>query len=221
MKPTITLQELATKLNGKFWSKDGKERVYLDRGYNTKKMSTKTYVEVRNDEFSVRCFIDCPSQNNNWIDSQKQEVIDSVNDQIEQIIRVSTLELVEFKEEKEEFIVLVSENKQESKWYTEDEFYNEFSDYPEYIFESLPKKEYKAVSFEPKKTIDVSKITIFSNNKDIKKVDTYGVDTKVSHARFGLGIVVSECETKVEVLFENEEFGKKPLLKAFANLQLV
>jgi hypothetical protein len=96
METTITLQELATKLNGRFWSKDGKERVYLEEGYNTKKMKTTTYVEVRNNEFVVRCFIDCPSQNDNWIKSQENEVIQNVENKIEKLTTVTDSEEVLF-----------------------------------------------------------------------------------------------------------------------------
>lgn len=84
---TISLQELATKLNGKFWSKEGKERVYLDRGYNTKKMSTSTYVEQsENGLFVVKCFVKCDSQDYNWCESQANQVIESVENQIKEAL---------------------------------------------------------------------------------------------------------------------------------------
>ena len=80
---TLTLQELAVKLNGKYWEKGDLKRFYLNRGYSTKKMSTNTFVwQNENGDFVVSCRIDCPSQPHQWIDSQEQEIKDSVNDDI-------------------------------------------------------------------------------------------------------------------------------------------
>lgn len=81
---TISFEQLAEKLNGKLWTKGDLKRIYLDRGYNTKKMSTKTYVYQREDgSFGVSCYIDCPSQTYAWIKSQQEEVIESVEKSIE------------------------------------------------------------------------------------------------------------------------------------------
>lgn len=81
---TLSLEQLAEKLNGKLWIKEDKKRIYLDRGYNTKKMSTKTYVYQREDgSFGVSCYIDCPSQAYQWIQSQQEEVIKGVEESIE------------------------------------------------------------------------------------------------------------------------------------------
>lgn len=80
----ISLEQLAEKLGGKLWIKGELKRIYLDRGYNTKKMSTKTYIYQREDgSFGVSCYIDCPSQDYNWIKSQQQQVIDGVMEDIE------------------------------------------------------------------------------------------------------------------------------------------
>lgn len=88
--PKITIEELAVKLNGKMWTKGDLKRIYLDRGYNTKKMSTKTYVFEKDGEFIVSCYIDCPSQAWQWIESQQNEVKESVYSQIEEIVERST-----------------------------------------------------------------------------------------------------------------------------------
>ena len=81
--PKITIEELAVKLNGKMWVKDDLKRIYLDRGHNTKKMSTKTYVEATSEgNFNVKCFVECPSQDYNWCKSQAEQVIESVNQEI-------------------------------------------------------------------------------------------------------------------------------------------
>lgn len=82
-----TLEQLNDKLNGKLWEKLGKKRIYLDEGYNTKKMKTTTYVEqTETGSFIVKCFIDCPSQDWNWIKSQQEQVIESVESRISNII---------------------------------------------------------------------------------------------------------------------------------------
>ena len=79
MKTQITLESLAQALNGKLWIKGDMKRIYLDRGYNTKKMSTKTYVYQREDgTFGISCYIDCPSQSFAWIKSQQEEIIDLI-----------------------------------------------------------------------------------------------------------------------------------------------
>lgn len=84
MTTQISLEQLAEKLGGKLWIKGDLTRIYLDRGYNTKKMSTKTYAYQNEDgEFKVSCYIDCPSQAYQWIQSQQQEVIDGVMEDIE------------------------------------------------------------------------------------------------------------------------------------------
>ncbi len=82
MKPTI--EQLATALGKKVWSKNGSNRIYIDAGYNTKKMKTTAYIYEVDGEFKVSCFIDCPSQPMAWINSQKQDVIDSIESQIEE-----------------------------------------------------------------------------------------------------------------------------------------
>ena len=84
--PKITIEELAVKLNGKMWVKGDLKRIYLDRGHNTKKMSTKTYVFEKDGQFIVSCYIDCPSQAYQWIESQQNEVKESVYSQIEEIV---------------------------------------------------------------------------------------------------------------------------------------
>lgn len=213
MKATITLQELATKLNGKFWSKDGKERIYLDRGYNTKKMSTKTYVEVRNDEFVVRSFIDCPSQNDNWIESQENEVIEKVETEISEIIELTKIELVEARLSQDETEVEVRisyDGVEENEFLTETKFDERFNKYPQSVFDNLPKV--KKIEIAPNMFISKSE-------PGIEKIKTeLGNGKKVSHARFGLGEIIEEINDgeKFKILFESE--GEKTLLARFANL---
>ena len=83
----VTVEQLAERLGGKVWTKNGMTRIYLERGYNTKKMTTKTYVFLREDgSWGVNCYIDCPSQHLSWIESQKNEVVSSVEASIERAI---------------------------------------------------------------------------------------------------------------------------------------
>lgn len=84
---TISIEVLAEKLGGNLWTKGEIKRIYLDRGHNTKKMETKTYVYQREDgTYAVKCNIDCPSQNGGWIISQQEQVITSVGNDIAEII---------------------------------------------------------------------------------------------------------------------------------------
>jgi len=81
---SLSIELLAEKLGGKLWIKEDKKRIYLDCGYNTKKMSTKTYVYHREDgTYGVSCYIDCPSQPFAWIKSQQEEIIKNVEEDIE------------------------------------------------------------------------------------------------------------------------------------------
>lgn len=84
---TISIETLAEKINGKLWVKGDVKRIYLDCGYNTKKMSTKTYVFQRQDgTFGVSCVIDCPSQDPAWINSQEEAIVNPLMEQIAEII---------------------------------------------------------------------------------------------------------------------------------------
>jgi len=81
----ISLEKLAEKLNGKYWEKGDKRRIYLRKGYNTKKMKTTTYVEESSNSFVVKCYIDCPSQPYQWRKSQQDIIIDSVEESIQHL----------------------------------------------------------------------------------------------------------------------------------------
>ena len=97
----LTLKVLAERLEGKYWEKGGKKRVYLDRGYNTKKMKTTTYVcQLDNGDFKVCCYIDCPSQDLNWIKSQQQQIIDSVQEDVDFITAEKIFVVFDEKENK-------------------------------------------------------------------------------------------------------------------------
>lgn len=237
---TISLEQLAEKLNGKLWVKGDLKRIYLDEGYNTKKMSTKTYVyEDKNGNFGVSCNIDCPSQHQNWIEAQENEIIESVEKEIEQIIAQLNLELVDYKinEEKGTADVLVKENSEaEPKWYEEEKFYNTFGDYAEKVFGGKLQEELNVVyaknkekaiaeaqSKESNNTVE-TKNTVESDNtveSNEPKPAIYelGNGKKVRHPRFGLGEIIEETEEKVKVLFQTD--GEKSLLKKFAPLTYI
>lgn len=93
MKKTLTLAQLAGYLGGKLWEKGTMCRIYLNKGYNTKKMSTKTYVYKTDDgDFRVVCNIDCPSQHDNWIAKEEQAMVESVSARIIDIIEEHGIE---------------------------------------------------------------------------------------------------------------------------------
>lgn len=89
---TANIYELAEKLNAKVWEKGDMKRIYLnDEGYNTKKMSTKTFIwQDETGEFKVSVRIECPSQPWNWIKSQEQEVREWVLKRIDRAINGET-----------------------------------------------------------------------------------------------------------------------------------
>jgi hypothetical protein len=79
----LTLQQIAEELDGNFWEAGNKKRVYLSKGYNTKKMTTKTYIYEKEDgTFGISVYIDCPSQDYNWIKSQKEKIEKEVEQEL-------------------------------------------------------------------------------------------------------------------------------------------
>lgn len=85
----ITIELLAEKLGKTVWEKGNLKRIYLnDAGWNTKKISTKTYIwQNENGDFSVSCRIECPSQPLSWIKSQEEEVINNVLASIDEVLQ--------------------------------------------------------------------------------------------------------------------------------------
>jgi len=79
----LTLQQIAEKLDANYWEAGNKKRVYLSKGYNTKKMTTKTYIYEKEDgTFGISVYIDCPSQDYNWIKSQKEKIEKEVEQEL-------------------------------------------------------------------------------------------------------------------------------------------
>ena len=123
-KKITDLQSLAPILKGKYWIKGDKQRVYLDRGHNTKKMSTTTYVyESGNSEFKVCCYVECPSQTETWINSQQNKIIESVEEDLD----ILNLRMIDYKvsiENSITLLALIQYKKEDPIWYTE-EFFTE------------------------------------------------------------------------------------------------
>jgi len=82
----ITLEDLQKTLGGRIWEKTDKKRLYLDEGYNTKKMKTTVYVyEGSKAMFHVSVYISCSSQPWSWIESQKDELESSIKKRIRDV----------------------------------------------------------------------------------------------------------------------------------------
>lgn len=98
----VTLEQLAERFNLTVWVKGDLKRIYLnDEGYNTKKMSTKTFIFEKDGEFIVSCRIECPSQPYKWIQSQEEEVKEDIYSKIEDYIERIIDPSIDAKEEAE------------------------------------------------------------------------------------------------------------------------
>lgn len=83
----LSIYELAEKMEGKIWEKYGKTRVYVDYGYNTRKMKTTAYIfQNESGEFIPVVYVDCPSQHYNWINNEKIRVQEALQEKINEII---------------------------------------------------------------------------------------------------------------------------------------
>jgi len=83
----VTIEQLAEKLGKNVWSKGDLKRIYLnDAGYNTKKMSTKAFIYEKDGDFRVSVNIDCSSQAYQWIESQEEQVRQSILSNIEYVV---------------------------------------------------------------------------------------------------------------------------------------
>jgi hypothetical protein len=228
---TITIEQLAEKINGKLWTKGEMKRIYVDAGYNTKKMTTKTYIYQREDgTFGVSCYIDCPSQAWQWIKSQQEEVIEGVERQIANAIS-DTAYLMTNKEG----VVVNSSNEPVALnyaeyFYNEDQAIKELDNCPAYHgYTTMPKDEFEAevtrldeIEMEANRQKQAANPAptpaTTSTGLKIENTDTpfYGVGAKVKHGKFGEGEVLAESNGIVEIKFASET---KQLLKAYAKLE--
>ena len=83
------------KLGGKIWSKNGITRLYVNAGYNTKKMKTTLYIAEVAGGIKISCVVECPTQNSTWIAAEEKAVINSVISDIEFYIAEETQPKVE------------------------------------------------------------------------------------------------------------------------------
>lgn len=217
MNTQVTIEQLAEKLNKTVWVKGDLKRIYLnDAGYNTKKMSTKTFIfQTEDGEFKVSCRIECPSQSYQWIDSQEEEVKKGIYEDIEQALNLMDISLIEYKilEEKAEVMVYIRKGENEPVWYTEEKFYDEFGKYPENVFPEIPR-------ITPAPAAQIVN-TIPAEKPAPKNTETpqFGVGTRVTNPRFGHGTVTAEADDTIEIKFDTD--GSKRLLKKFAKLDLI
>jgi len=245
----VTIERLSELLNGNLWVKGDLKRIYLDRGYNTKKMSTNTFVFEKDGKFIVSCKIECPNQNYNWINSQEEETREDVYSQIEEVIDIETSDKVFLIEKNGKFIDQIGRENTIGQ-IKGDEFYSETKAKQE--LEDLCDKDAKIVSYERdeyfklqnewiknnpnelsvyeqerKKRNDIkaekeaNTISITKKNEktEDKEIQMYGIDNKCKHLNFGIGVVTEEDENKITIKFP--EVGEKQLLKQFAKLEKV
>jgi hypothetical protein len=230
----VTIEQLAEYLGKTVWTKGDLKRIYMnDSGWNTKKMSTKTFIfQAENGDFKVSCKVECPSQPWQWCKSQEDEVKESMYKKIDNALEIMNLTLVDYKvlEETPEVMVYVRQGSQEPSWFTEDIFYEKFGKYPEDIFPELPtitvasaKEEEPLPIFQTMESnydmpVEVSAIKMKGKRKHKSAyiVETYGIGTKVRHIRFGDGEVIFENDEKIEIKFSE---GVKNLAKKFAKLE--
>ena len=75
LKAVISLDKIVEGLDGKFWSKNGIERVYCNHfGYNTKKMKTTAYAFIQNGKVEVSVFVECFNQPVSWCIKEADKV---------------------------------------------------------------------------------------------------------------------------------------------------
>ena len=231
-----TIEQLAERLGGNLWIKEDKKRIYLDRGYNTKKMSTKTYVYQREDgTFGVSCFIECPSQSYQWIKSQQEEVIENVMADIEEALaetyyiivdnsgnyidsngNVSALNSIYsgdifFLEKLAESFI----SKELGKGYSVKSF--DRIDFEKQVAELDEQDNIlrAAIAAEEKKNV----VPVIEKPKPVIEtnfVKDYVIGFSYSHPTFGIGVLLSEDLNTIVLKFE---VGEKQLLKKFAKLQ--
>lgn len=84
----VTLESLASKFNGaKIWEKGDIKRLYINAGYNTKKMTTKAYIYQDADgNFKISVYVECPNQNFTWIKGEQQRVISQIQQELDEIL---------------------------------------------------------------------------------------------------------------------------------------
>lgn len=235
--PKITIEELAVKLNGTMWTKGDLKRIYLDKGFNTKKMSTKTYVEETSEgNFNVKCFVECPSQDYNWCKSQANQVIESVDKEIAEAL-VTEYFLV-MNDDTALFIDDCGNEKAMNDIYGSDLHHSKRA--AERFIEKQLSGNY-SVQLISREAFDrqvaeldaiektwvapvVQEKVIYKPLTETEQNLTFVPGTKVIHSRFGKGEIIGmdnedPAFRKLTILFEDGT--QKSLLERFANLEKV
>lgn len=233
MSTQITLQQLAKKLGGNYWEKGDLKRIYLDEGYNTKKMSTKTFVwENEEGEFIVSCKVECPSQPWEWCKSQEEEVKERVYLSIQNALSDTV------------FIVVNKEGvpcnykgdettlNNSTYFFTEKEAIAELDNchlYDHYI--TMPRDEFEAeekrldeeqrpererLAAEAQEKRDAELAAKRKADKIASGGIVPGKGMKVKHVQFGIGEVIADDGKIIEVLFAS---GVKKMVKKYTKLE--
>lgn len=222
----LTIEQLAEKLGGKLWEKGDLKRIYLDRGYNTKKMSTKTYVYQREDgTFGVSCYIDCPSQDFNWIKSQQNEVIEGVTEDINEAFSDTVYVMVD------EAAKIVNYKGEEVTLNLSDSYLIEakakqsIGDHKWTSYISIPREEFEikvaelwATDKAEKEAKKLSEPIIEKVESTIEFVKEFEIGASYSHNRMGVGVATKEDENLIYIKFSE---GEKVLMKKFVKLEKI
>lgn len=239
----ITLEQLAEKLGQTVWTKGDLKRIYLNNaGFNTKKMSTKTFIfQTEDGEFKVSCRIECPSQAYQWIQSQEEEVKGSIYNDIERALATEVYLVVN---ENDQFIddcgnVVKLNNIYSDYFYSHKKAENVVEEYGKVTnglvdmkVITMPIAEFKAEverlddveraekSAKQSETVSTIPVSKPSAKLEINNTETpeFGIGSKVKSPRFGEGTVIAESDKIVEVEFTE---GNKQLLKQFAKLERI
>jgi hypothetical protein len=84
MKTNLTIEQIAELIGERLWKGT---RIYVNSaGHNTKKMKTNAYIYMVGNEIKFSVFIECNSQPAQWIESQKNEVIDYLTRKVEAVL---------------------------------------------------------------------------------------------------------------------------------------
>jgi hypothetical protein len=96
MKTNSTIDQIAELLGKTVWA--GK-RIYMNNvGYNTKKMSTKAFYYLENNEVKASVYVDCDNQPLDWCKSQAEQFRASMMETLEEIMPVEDVETIAVEE---------------------------------------------------------------------------------------------------------------------------
>lgn len=234
----ITIEQLAEELKGNLWTKGDLKRIYLDKGWNTKKMSTKTFVwQDENGDFKVSCRIECPSQGYQWIKSQEDKVKESVYEHIEEILAEKVFIIVNKDGgicndvgnlvELNDYDVMVYYSKEKAEYYLKNEALSGMS-YKEMDKEDFLAEVERLDEIERNKHQEKAEVKPLSNpepaKKDVEKTvseDNLTIEKRIKHFRFGVGTIIEDLGETTKILFDDTNIGERVLIKKFAKLEVL